>query len=95
VNVFLMLGVIVVIVGGTMGAALWLTRGKPGQTKLVLLGATAGSAEARLWGERLRQAGIKAHIRNVGDSAWYTSPAAYEVWVRPEDEPRARDVLGL
>jgi hypothetical protein len=95
VDVLIFIALIVLLIGGTMSAALWLTRGKPTQTKLVLLGAASGAAEARLWVERLRRAGVKAHMRNVGDSAWYTSSAAYEVWVRPRDEARARAVLGL
>jgi hypothetical protein len=91
------IAVIVVVVGGTLSAALWLTRSRPGQTKLVLLGAAGGSEEAHLWAQRLRAVGIKAHIRNVGDAPWaqLTSPYAYEVWVRPRDEARAREVLGL
>ncbi len=94
-DTLIFVGVIVVVVGGMLGAALWLTRGRSGQTKLVLLGAAGGEAEVQLWSERLRTMGIEAHIRNVGDSAWYTSPYAYEVWVRPGDEARAREALGL
>ena len=56
---------IVVLVGGTLSAALWLTRSRPGETKLVLLGAAAGREEV------------------------------YEVWVRPGDEARGREVLRL
>ncbi len=97
VEALIFIGVIVVVVGGTLSGALWLTRSRPGQTRLVLLGAASGSAEARLWAERLRQEGIKAHIRNVGDAPWayLTGPYAYEVWVRPKDEKRAREALGL
>jgi len=95
VDVLIFIGVIVVVVGGTLSAALWLMRARPGQTRVVLLGVAGGAAEARLWAEGLRRAGVKAHIRNVGDSDWYTSPAAYEVWVRPKDEARARKALGL
>jgi hypothetical protein len=93
-NALIFIGVIA-LVGGLLVAALWLTRARPGQAKVVLLGAAGGEAEARLWSERLRAAGIKVHVRNVGDSAWYTSPYAYEVWVRAKDEARAREALGL
>ena len=91
------IAVIVVVVGGTLSAALWLTRSRPGQTKLVLLAAAGGSEEMHLWAQRLRVAGIKAHIRNVGDFGGLegATPYAYEVWVRPRDEARAREVLGL
>ncbi len=97
VDALILIAVIVVVVGGPLSAALWLTRCSPGRTKLVLLAAAAGSEEAHLWAERLRQAGIRAHFRNVGDAPWaqFTSPYAYEVWVRPRDEARARQVLGL
>ncbi len=93
----ILIAVIVVVVGGTLSAALWLTRSRPGRTKLVLLGAAAGSEEMYLWAQRLRVAGIKAHIRNVGDFGGLegATPYAYEVWVRPRDEARAREVLGL
>ena len=94
-DALILIAVIVVVVGGTLSGALWITRSRPGQMKLVLLGAAAGSEEAHLWAERLRQAGIRAHFRNVGDSVYYTTPYAYEVWVRPRDEARAREVLGL
>ncbi len=96
-DALILIAVIVVVVGGTLGAALWLTRSRPGRTKLVLLGAAAGSAEVHLWAQRLRQAGIRAHIRNVGDLSGLegSTPYAYEVWVRPRDEARAREVLGL
>jgi hypothetical protein len=96
-DAMILIGVIVVLVGGVLGAALWLTRARPGHTKLVLLGAAGGEAEARLWAERLRTMGVEAHIRNVGDFGGLegTTPYAYEVWVRPGDEARAREVLGL
>ncbi len=97
VDALILIAVIVVVVGGTLSAALWLTRSRPGQTKLVLLGAAAGSEEVHLWAQRLRVAGIKAHIRNVGDFGGLegSTPYAYEVWVRPRDEARGREVLGL
>ncbi len=97
VDALILIAVIVVVVGGTLGAALWLTRSRPGQTKLVLLGAAAGREEVQLWIEAMRGAGIKAHIRNVGDLGGLegSTPYAYEVWVRPRDEARAREVLGL
>jgi hypothetical protein len=97
IDALIFIAVIVVVVGGLLGTALWRTRAKPGQTKLVLLAAAAGGGEARLWADRLRAAGIKAHIRNVGDLGGLegSTPYAYEVWVRPKDEARAREVLGL
>jgi hypothetical protein len=97
VGTLIFIAVIVAVVGGVLGGALWLTRARPGRTKLVLLGAAAGRGEAGLWAERLREAGIKAHIRNVGDLGGLegSTPYAYEVWVRPKDEARAREVLGL
>ncbi len=96
-DALILIAVIVVVVGGTLSAALWLTRSRPGQMKLVLLGAAAGSEEAHLWVQRLSVAGIKAHTRNVGDFGGLegATPYAYEVWVRPRDEARAREVLGL
>ncbi len=96
-DALILIAVIVVVVGGTLGAALWLTRSRPGRTKLALLGAAAGSEEMYLWAQRLRVAGIKAHIRNVGDFGGLegATPYAYEVWVRPRDKARAREVLGL
>ena len=95
VEAVIFIGVIVVVVGGTLSGALWLTRARPGQTRLVLLGAAAGREEAQVWLETLRRAGIRAHIQSVGESAWAPTSYAYEVWVRPKDEARAREVLGL
>ncbi len=97
IDALIFVGVIVVVVGGALGGALWLTRAKPGRMKLVLLGAAAGREEAHIWVEALRRASIQAHIRNVGDLGGLegSTPYAYEVWVRPRDEARAREVLGL
>ncbi len=104
VDTLIFVGVIVVVVGGTLGAALWLTRARPGQIKLVLLSVAGGSEQAHLWVERLRSAGLRAHIRNVGDllAGDHTTPGGsgssayeYELWVRPGDEAQAREVLGL
>jgi hypothetical protein len=103
-DTLILIGVIVVVVGGVLGAALWFTRGRPGQTKLVLLDIAGGSEQAHLWVERLRSAGLQARIRNVGDllAGDHTTPGGsgssayeYELWVRPGDEARAREVLGL
>ncbi len=94
-GVLIFCAVVVVVVGGTFTVALWLTKPKPSGSTLVLLGAAAGRPEAQLWAQRLRKAGIRVHIRNVGDSAWLAGPYVYEVWVRPKDEKRAHQVLGL
>lgn len=101
-DVLIFIGVIVVVVGGTLGAALWLTRARPGQTGVVLLGLAGGEAEAQLWLQRLRSVGIEAHIRQVGDmlAGDLTTPGGtgpsgyqYEVWVRAKDEALARKAL--
>ena len=89
------MGFIVVFVGGTLSMALYITRSKTGRPRLVLLGVGGGKEEAQLWVDRLRMAGINAHVRNVGDTLQSTSPYGYEVWVRPEEEKRARQLLGL
>ena len=94
VEAVIFIGVIVVVVGGTLSGALWLTRARPGQTRLVLLGAAAGREEAQVWLEAFRRAGIRAHIQSVGESAWVPTSYAHEFWVRPKDEARAREVLG-
>ncbi len=62
---------------------------------MVLLGAASGEAEAQLSAQRLRGAGINARVSNAGDSAYYTTSYAFEFWVRPKEEERAREVLGL
>ncbi len=97
VDALIFIAVIVGVVGGVLGTALWRTRAKPGWTKLVLLGAAAGREEAYIWVEALRRASIQAHVRNVGYIGGLegSTPYAYEVWVRPRDEARAREVLGL
>jgi hypothetical protein len=104
VDALIFIGVIVLLVGGTMSAALWLTRARRGQARVVLLGVAGGEAEARLWAGRLRSVGIRAHVRQVGDlltgdltMPGGTGPAGYEyeVWVRPRDEARARKALEL
>ncbi len=64
-------------------------------TKLALLGAAAGEAEAHLWIQRLQSAGIWVRVANVGDSMHFTSPYAYELWVRVNDVHRARKLLGI
>lgn len=80
---------------------LWMTgirKRKPGQTEMVLIGATAGEAEAETWVAALRTAGIHAHVINAGDIRWtavVSSPYSYEVWVPARDEARARHALGL
>ena len=87
-----------------LGVALWivvlLTVGKPhaDPPKLVQLGART-EPEAKLWVNRLRAEGIWADIGHVGGVAALSielgSGFPYEVWVRAEDESRAKEVLGL
>jgi len=49
------------------------------------------------WRSRSRPGDTKLVFLGVsgGESSYYTSPYAYEVRVRPKDEQRAREVLGL
>jgi hypothetical protein len=72
--------------------------------KLTLIAVAAGSEQAHLWAERLRGAGIRAELRNVGDllagdhiTPGGSGPSAYEyeLWVRSRDKKRARKALGL
>ncbi len=86
------------VIIAALAVILWTAgyrRRKPGQVEMVLLAAAGGEAEAELWASALRGAGIHPHIVNVGDSDRFTSPYAYEVWVRAKDEERAREVLQL
>ena len=94
-DAFLFIGFIIVVIGGTLAGALYLTRPKPGQPKMVILGVAGGREEAQLWADRLSMVRIKTHVRNVGDTMQSTSPYAYEVWVRTGDLKRARQILGL
>jgi hypothetical protein len=96
--------VIVVFVGGPLLWALRQSRPRPGDTKLVLLAVAAGEAEVDIWTRALGGAGIRCHVRGVGNLAVpeFTSTGSagrysyqFEVWVRPKDEARAREVLGL
>ncbi len=96
--------VIVVVVGVPLAAVLWRSRPRPGDTRLVLLGVAGGEAEAHLWTKALRDSGVWSHMRSVGDLATgdFTSVDGvaryayqFEIWVRPKDEQRAREVLGL
>jgi hypothetical protein len=66
-----------------------------GENALIRIGSASGEAEALLWKEALKQAGIDAHIKTVAHSAWFTSPDAFEFWVSPQDAERARDALAL
>ncbi len=95
VEALIFIGVIVMVVGGGLGGALWLTRAKPGRPEIMLVEVTGGREAAHLVSERLRVAGIKAYVRNVGDTYQSTNPYGYEVWVLSGDEKRAREALGL
>jgi hypothetical protein len=95
-DLLIFIAVAVLIVGTPLVLFLARSRLRPGATNMVLIGSAAGEAEVHTWAAALRSAGIAAHLKNVGDVAWY-GPAAYsyEIWVRARDEARARDVLGL
>ena len=103
-DIFIFFWVTVFIVGVPLAAVLWRSRSRPGETKLALLGVAGGEAEAHLWTKALRGAGIRCHVRGVGNLAIpeFTSTGSagrysyqFEVWVRPKDQARAREVLGL
>ena len=104
VDLLIFIAVAALVMGGLLGGALWLTRAKPRQTNMVLLGTAGSEAGARICADRLSMAGIWSATRKLGDMlvADLTTPGvagpygyAYEVWARPKDEARARAVLGL
>ena len=103
-DIFIFSAVTVFVVGVPLAAIAWRSRSRPGETRLVLLGIAGGEAEAHLWTEALRDSGLWSRIRSVGDLATgdFTSVDGvaryayqFEIWVRPKDEARAREVLGL
>jgi hypothetical protein len=77
------------LVGGPLVWMLWRSRVRPGTTKMVLLGAAGGEAEAATRVAALRTVGIKSHVSNIGHfypTEGGTQPYSYEVWVRARDE---------
>jgi len=103
-GIYIFFWVTVLVVGVPLAWIAWRSRPRPGDTKLVLLGVAGGEAEAHLWTGALRGAGIRCHVRGVGNMAVpeFSSTGSagrysyqFEVWVRPKDEARAREVLGL
>ena len=103
-DIYIFFWVTVLVVGLPLALVAWRSRSRPGDTRLVLLGVAGGEAEAHLWTKALGGAGIRCHVRGVGNLAVpeFTSTGSagrysyqFEVWVRPKDEARAREVLGL
>ena len=104
-DIYIFFWVTVLVVGLPLALVAWRSRSRPGDTRLVLLGVAAGEAEAHLWTEALRHAGVWSRVRTVGDVLVgdLTTPGGeslphafrYQLWVRPKDEARAREVLGL
>ena len=103
-DIYIFFWVTVLVVGLPLALVAWRSRSRPGDTKLVLLAVAAGEAEVDIWTRALGGARIRCHVRGVGNLAVpeFTSTGSagrysyqFEVWVRPKDEARAREVLGL
>ncbi len=91
-----------VVIGAPLIWALRLMRPRPGQQNVVLLTTATSEAEAYLLRERLRNAGIRAHLKSQSgemNTGYYPNeglsffPFLIEVWVRDKDEERAHRLL--
>lgn len=93
-----------IVVSGPLVLYSWRLKRKAGATHVVCIGVAGGEAEMAIWSDALRNAGVKPHIRGVGDTTTGDFTASgpanrfgyqYEIWVRERDAERAREVLGL
>jgi len=68
---------------------------EPAPEEIVALGEADGEGAATLWHDILEQQGIHSMAKNTSAIAYTRHGSPWIVYVRYEDLPRARELLGL
>lgn len=86
------------VIGGAvliLGAITVTSKRRSGPTiPLLRVGIAAGEAEANLWGQALRSAGIWYRVQAEAEKGSRPIGYTHELWVREKDNDRAREVPG-